>query len=529
MVVTDEPARISECDVGWTVTGSARAAMGTLATGALAMALLIAAAPAVADEPVYVRPFSHWENIAAPEDGADIMRRQMAIIDKLDVRVELNFHRGEFQAAWMAIHAPDVVSKIKQHRYEVAYHPHPVRPFTDIVAGMSNMSWDDAVAAYTDLERCAVDYATAEVDCSRPGGAEVVKSVFGKPLVGVANGGPDAVATYVYKHVLGIPTQLDSGTASYDDIFGDAYMYWYMGQLVFKNPGFARWKVFAERPVGPAVAALPGEGPHLLSVVVSDKLWNTTINEQIDAAWYQGATLASVAPTNRSPVGKVNAWLDRYERVLRDLKGQAKRSGGGYLHTSEVLALVHPVEETLSAAELHTAAEAYLAQTAQRPPLGVSAGPGKVISLTDLYEGLVKSLAAYRETGAVPAQVTTTGLLGPIGDRAVPGGAGQGTLAASDLLVALPQLTDRVPIRVDVGGAGGSIYATEMLWLLSRLYVQVRDGTPDAALQRSSSVLRLEPQGSPIPTQRSDTAKRGSRFDGYTVLQYWTAKPVRWR
>jgi hypothetical protein len=143
-------------------------------------------------------------------------------------------------------------------------------------------------------------------------------------------------------------------------------------------------------------------------------------------------------------------------------------------------------------------------------------------------------------------------LLGPIGDqtgaRAV--GAARGPVTGKALLAAIPAKTDRVPYQLTVADAGSDpILATEAVWLMAKLYASIAAGSGvPATIDRPTVSLRLEPLGAPplriarkgggegrpaagAPPRGGARPTTGatSRWDWYTELQWWTAKPARWR
>jgi hypothetical protein len=510
---------------------------------------------AVAAEPLYFRVFSHYENIVDVEEGVDDIRAQTDALRSLGLVAEHNVHRGEHQAAWWADHAPDVIDRLREPSVSLAYHPHPMRPFTDTIIGMSNLPWDQAVAAFTEFESCAVDFGTGAVDCKRPGGAVAARQIIGKPFDSVCDGGPWAVATYVWTKVFGIPTQLDTGVPQLDGLFGDGtYAYWYMGQLVLKHPNVAQVTVWDQRTTGDVLAQLPGDGPKIVTLLGSDKLHFPEGNEYASERWTAGASVAQLRPTPDllTPPGKRLVWLEKFKSFAKAFAKEATRTGGAVVTGRTLLDRVAPVSERLTRAELDRAAAAWVAATTDRPPLGVDVD-GRVLSSADVYDGLARALVAYRDRGEPPASVDVPGtLLGPIGDqtgaRAV--GAARGPVTGKALLAAIPAKTDRVPYQLTVADAGSDpILATEAVWLMAKLYASIAAGSGvPATIDRPTVSLRLEPLGAPplrlarkgggegrpaagAPPRGGARPTTGatSRWDWYTELQWWTAKPARWR
>lgn len=504
-----------------------------------------------ADTPVYGRIFSHFENLTDLEAGARDILELTSFLESEEMVAEHDLHRAEHQAAWFAEHQPAVIRALQQPTIELGYHPHPTTPFTRVIEGMADLPWDQAVAAFAEFESCAVDFRTSEVDCSRPGGASLLQEIVGKPLTSVNNGGPHAVSTYVYREIYDIPTQLDTGSPSWDDVFGaDTYLYWYMGQLVMKHPRAAQLTTWTDSPPAAVARSLPGEGPHVISLLGSDKMAAPSANEYLNENWVPGRSTPEslrVPASQRNPAGKRQQWIERYRRHARDLARLAQRSGGEILGPTRLLELVHPPIEPLSRADLLDLARQLNAHSGRQLPLGLPVGE-RVISLADAWEGLARALVSYRDGGALPESVIAQGIDGPIGDLVGPRQMMRGhrePLEGETLLAAIPRIEERVAFELVVPEGAAPLYASEALILMARLLLRVESDDELGPIPRTELPLRLDPEGARLSSTsrgpQSAAGARGargrgrggpaatSRWDGYTLLQWWTAKPARWR
>ncbi len=480
--------------------------------------------------PLHGYRFGHFENISDPERSANNVRRHLATAERLGVPIEAYLHRGEHQAAWYALHAPDVIEALRAPGVTLAYHPHGVHPFTDLAEALYALPWDEAVAGFTRLETCAVDYTTAAMDCTRRGGAAAVAEILDRPISAVAYSGVDAVATWVYTRVLGIPVVGDSKEPMATFSGPPVDLYWHMGALVISVPAEAKIEGYAEQERVLALRRLAGPGPRLFSMLASDKADRHDVNDLIDQRYQPGvSTFATVrpAPSELNPTRKIERYWSLQESALRTADAQLVRATGGRWVTSEsLLAMVEPPAELLSAALLDEGAAA------------VAGGLGGVevtlsdrwISHADLYEGLRDALLAWRTTGALPESVTVSGILGPIGEPLaapwpVGGAAARQPVAVETLLAALAGApADRVPYTLSVGADQDPLTPVEQLMALAVAYRAAHAGTPLSHISRSADAPWPVPDG-----VRGGRRTNLSRWDWYTRLQFWTTKRARWR
>lgn len=499
---------------------------------------LSAASPATARSagpPLWVRVFSHFEYLADRDASAAAIRRQAALLAELGIPAEQNLHRGEIQAAYFAERAPDVLEALRAH--EIAYHPHPMPPYRDRTDALRDLPWDEAVAKFRELERCAVDFSTGALDCDRVGGAAAVTALLGEPLVAVCDGGPYAVSGYVWRTDYGIRTRLGSSDQRRTEdeaeaargLFGeDVAAYWYMGALVWKNT--LATKVNPDpADVSAMVAGARGDGPVVIAVVGTDKVAWPGANEYAAELWRPGMRPEDlIPPPDRLwPTSRREAYWQRFAATLRLLRDEVRRRPGSrFLTPTDALALAEAPTGTWTRADVTDAARR-LSGGFDRPPLETLVA-GRPWSLVDVWEGLARAVVAWRTTGRLPDRVEITGILGPVGDpmtAPAPGDPARRRAVAPDVLAAaVPDAFDRVPWALSVGPDQDEVLPAEQIVLLARLVVALdADGT--GAIDRPTTAPWVVP--SDLPERRPGFRTR--RWGFYTELQYWTAKRVRWK
>ncbi len=494
------------------------------------MVLWLSAASGQAAAPLHGYHLAHFEHISDPERSAENIRRHLALAKERGVPIDAYLHRGEHQAAWLAAHAPDVLSALRDPNVTLSYHPHGVRPFTDLAAALHDLPWDEATAAFERLETCAVDYTTAQTDCSRPGGARATAEIVGRPIGAAAFGGVDAVPTWVYTRRLGIPVRGDSKSRMATFSGPPVDVYWHMGALVISVPADGRLPPYAQAQQVDALSALRGPAPRLVSVLATDKVERPDANRLIDQRYRLGeSTLAQVRPRpgELSKPGKVARYWELFETALRAVdRRMVRATDGSWLTSADLLERVVGAAETFSAAQLDQAAAAV-----QTSLSGVEVElPDRRVSHADVYEALRLALLSRRATGALPASVTTAGILGPIGEP-LRGPWSTGGPSARlpvperlliDALSAAP--ADRVAWQLPAGEGQDPLSPVEQLVAMAALYRSLHAGHPLTELPR------LDRAPWPVPGgvrggRRTDL----DRWDWYTRLQFWTTKRARWR
>lgn len=482
------------------------------------------------EAPLHGYRFGHFENISDPQRSAENVRRHLEHARRAGVPLEAYLHRGEHQAAWYAAHAPDVIASLQDASVTVAYHPHGVKPFTDLVAALKSLTWDEAVAGFERLETCAIDYTTAAVDCSRTGGAAAVSEILGRPISAVAYSGIDAVATYVFTHRLSIPVRGDSKSPMGSFSGPPVDLYWHMGALVISLQPDAKLGGYSDQDAVSALRSLSGASPRLFGMLASDKAELHTVNALINERYRPGvSTLSSVRPSDAelNPARKVERYWSLQESALSEAERLLIRpTGGSWMTSDTLLEQVHPPAETLSQADL-------MIGTAV-----VATGLGGLevtladrhISYADLYEGLRAALLAWRADGALPMSVSAAGILGPIGEPLTGpwpsgGAAAREAIPVDALLDALAAApADRVPYTLRCAAGQDPLTPVEQLVAMAATWRSIHADTPLTVVERMATAPWPIPQG-----VRGGHRTNLSRWDWYTRLQFWTTKRARWR
>lgn len=482
------------------------------------------------EPPIYVRAFMHFENYQGLEDGHAYVERILGTLRDRGLPGEPNFHRGEWQARWYVDHAPTLVDDLlAAPGFDIGYHPHPT-PVTDAWLGAStlpcddeaaccdddfergteDLTWSDAVALITDLERCHLDFTTAELDCARPGGAQLMADLLaaphGKGLVSATlSDGPHAVTTHVLREAFGIASHIATNGAGLpaDFLGGDAFAYWYMGTLVFVQP-----EAYDLQPYNPldaglqgtahsctpelavddmvqraeaTLAAASGARPTLVTLHGSDKVRAPAQNDvplcaDLDpapAGCYRAYALCTTRPPDlyprpfSTPMYKndcyVESYFDVYAGVVDFLRAQPRVE---FVSTRQLLGLDGPglfdaAHVELSAAELDAASAVLIGALAASPdglPMEIELDADRGLSAAELHFALTDALTAHASTGALPTSLTSrTEGRGPIGDPfpdgVQPSGAGRAPLDVDALVAWLSSRRDpdAVPLTLAPG------------------------------------------------------------------------------
>lgn len=487
------------------------------------------------EPPIYVRAFMHFENYQGLEDGHTYIERILTTLRDRGLPGEPNFHRGEWQARWYVDHAPALVGELlSDPDFDIAYHPHPT-PVTDawlgeltlpceedaaccegdVARATPDLTWDEAVALITDLERCHLDFTTAELDCGRVGGAQLMADLLaaphGKSLVSATlSDGPHAITTHVLREAFGIASHIASNGAGLPDDFlgGDVFAYWYMGALVFVHP-----EAYDLQPYNPldaglqgsardaeaedctpelavddmiqraqvTLAAASGTGPTLVTLHGSDKVRAPSQNDvplcaDLDPeplGCYRAYALCSTRPPDlyprsfTTPTYKsdcyVESYFDVYAGVVDFLRTQPRVE---FVSTRRLLGLdgariFDPAPVELTAAELDAAAATLIAALNASPvglPMEIEIDAYRGLSAAELFFALADALIAHAGTGALLPSVTSRPeTLGPIGDPfpagVQPAGGGRDPVAVEALVAWLANRAepDTVPLELAPG------------------------------------------------------------------------------
>lgn len=469
--------------------------------------------------------FGHFENITDPQRSSDNIRRHIALSQSLNVPIEAYLHRGEHQSAWFEANAPQTLEALRDPLVSIAYHPHGIRPFSDLVSALHDRPWEEAVAGFEQLERCAVDYTTAAVNCQQVGGLQAVIDIVGRPVDSVAFSGLSAVSTQVYRHVFGIVVQGDSKSRRVSFVGEDVDVYWYMDSLVISVPARARIAGYAGADAIDALSQRSQDRTHLFSMLATDKVEYSAANRLVDQRYRPNiSTFDDVRPQSSEwiPSRKIEQYWTLQEQALRAASDMLTASGGDWVNSADLLSLVRPSAEVLTLADLDQGCAAF------DPSLPHVEIPltDRHISLADLYGGLRTTLLHWNTHRQLPEEVHVGFILGPTGDLRASGERTPPppTSTAAFLEALASHSTAQIPWALTVDSNQPPLNPVEQLEAMVRLYTSIRQGAPLDLLPR--------PDQSPWPVPggiRGGKRTDLSRWDGYTMLQYWTTKRARWR
>lgn len=528
--------------------------------------------------PIYVRVLFHFENMTNLGPAADDVLAQIEIIDDLNLTGELALHRGEHQARWYELNRPDVIAAIRATDMDLGYHPHQIEPFISRSEELTNLGWDDALAGQRDIAGCSIEVLSGVLDAGcgpgDPGGIAKLRNIIDRDsaFVGLtSDGGINAVTTYVYSRDHGLAVQTTGSYQSFPS--PDTQFFWYMGTLVVKGPAVNKedwWATYDD--IEPELSAFSGLETGFLTILGSDKLRAPGLQDWAIEAYDEGSTdlfdlypprCADEAdcPEGGDDPAEADCWcvweppdLDgcmpnstrgfasdeciaeyfvRFEQLLRDLRDHPRVE---FISSSDVASLVWPASASLSDDQLSEAA-AKLVQvydrTAEgeppRPPVEIEAGQ-RYISLTNLYEALLRALIRERDGGRVTSVTLARGeILGPpIDPRQCPARALPVVAIPVERLINQLDPNDQfIPVEVSltVDGRDQVLGAAEILYLLAQAFLAPRIGRfGDLAVNRPAVQPCPRPTGAPFGDDDTLTA-----WEWHTAMQHWTTKRTDFR
>lgn len=524
------------------------------------------------DKPIYVRVLFHFENTTNIAEAADDVLAQVEIVDRLGLPGEVDMHRGEHHARWYEQNRPDVLSAILASDLQLGYHPHMIEPFQSRVDELTDLSWDDAVAGQRDLAGCPIEFLSGEVDesCGRDtGGLARLRSIMGtEQFVGItSDGGINAVPTYVFSKDYGISVQTTGSYRTFPT--PDTPFFWFMGTLVITGSAINKddwWATYDQ--LEPELDAISGSEIGYITVLGSDKLRAPSLQDWAVEHYVEGDTdmfdlyppeCASQrdCPEGGDDPALADCWcvsdppdLDdcmpgigfasetciaeyftRFDQLLRDLQANPRVE---FVGPRELFNRVHPAGASLSPDDLSDAAtrlvRVYERTTPEgeppRPPVEVQAGE-TFISLTNLYEALLRSLQRYRDNGSFPQNAIAQGeILGPPAEpqqcnsRSLP----TVDIPASRLVNRLNLDSEFVPVEVSLTLDAGeqTLGAAEILYLLAKMYLELEEnGGQMGAVAVARPPIRPCPRPTGAP---GDDDEQLSAWEWHTAIQHWTTK-----
>lgn len=422
---------------------------------------------------------------ATKDQFVSTLNRHLDLMERLGIRADYYFTglAAEKLAEW----SPETVARLLKSPHGINYHGANRPPYPRLIDQVHGEDWEEDVATVRTYEVEGINPATEE----HVGGLAAFRAVLGREPFATGRFF-EASILYVNKDLgarMGVGLKDNTG-ASRDDV-------WFLG--VLNRPTQAGLPAS-----GLARAAIRGEDERFLAYA-RDLLGNL-----------DGPFPVAVLPIHdhdfykHPPADQEKVW-DLYERVLR----LALDLGYRVVTMREIYAMVHNGPAPLiSRDELFQAAQE-LIETMEKtgyPPEYMTEGE-MPYSLAEVFEGLVRALVAYRETGHLPDRVQTHDLLGPT--EAFTSHIVRAVVSCEALLDAVAAvsraLTEHIPAQVIVDDH--NVNSAEFLYLMAQEYVACTEGMPVSVTLRPIGLLPL----SVVENQEADPLTR---------LQFWTYKPA---
>ncbi|MFQ6057708.1 MAG: hypothetical protein ACE5MB_02355, partial [Anaerolineae bacterium] len=459
-------------------------------------------------------------NQATAEQFVPTLNRHLNLMDSLGLRADYYFTglAAEHLADW----SRETITHLLSSDHGINYHGANRPPYPQLVEQVLGEEWEQDVATAQAYEAQGINPATGE----HVGGIAAFREVFGQD--------PFATGRFFEASILYVDKEMGAKMAvglkgntggSRDDA-------WFLGVL--------------NRPTQ---AGLPVAG--LVDAALNDRGDEYLARARAILTGVTGPMPLVAFPIHdhdfyrHSPPDQEKVWV-LYEQVLR----LALDLGFQPVTMHDLYALVqNGPAPTLSQQNLFAAAQSLMGTMEETgyppeyvsphplppwPPLPPSqfwergkggwgdGGEGQAyLTLAEAFEGLARALAAYRQTGSLPASVYTHDLLGPTAYFTSPAlSSAEGSVtpttvpadAVLDAAVAVSQtITDRIPSQVTVGSR--IVNPAEFLYLMAQEYVAVMGGGPAPVALRPISTL-------PLAVIQNDLA------DPLTKLQFWTYKPA---
>jgi hypothetical protein len=536
--------------------------------------------PRVGDRPIYVRVLFHFENITEMNEGGDLVLEQLQLMERLGLPGEVDLHRGEHQARYYELLRPDIIEALAETTLNLGYHPHLIEPFLSRVDDLEHMSWNDAVAGMRAQTECPIEVRSGEIteNCAATGwgGLRRVIEVLGRnDLVGAtSDGGINAVPTYVLGRDYGVRVQ---NTGSYESFpEPEVRFFWYMGTLVVKGPACNKsdwWTTFDA--LADTLDAIPGPETGFLTILGSDKARAPGMQDWAIEHWEQDATdlfdlfppvcasrgdcpasadeaytadcwcenevddLDDCMPNGTHGLASdacFDAYLPRFEDLLTAFSSHPRVE---FVGSADLAELVRPAGARLTMDILDLAASrlinSYDARAndgeVPRPMVEVPAGD-TYLSLTNLYEGLLRSLLGYQTNGRFAADVRTNGtLLGPqIDPEDCPADkVAQVSVPLRRLIGTLDPDAEFVTAAASlvIDGTEYTFNAPELLYLLAKAYRQLRRTGGElnrVTVARPAVRPCPRPTGTPFDDDADLTA-----WEWHSSMQHWTTQRTDFR
>ena len=422
---------------------------------------------------------------ADKEELVGTLERHLDLMDEFGVVADYYFTglAAEKLAQW----SRDTITRLLNSDHGINYHGANRPPFPQLVEQVQGQDWEADVATVRTYEAEGVNPATGE----HVGGIAAFREVFGQD--------PFATGRFFEASILYVDKEMGARMAvglkgntggSRDDA-------WFLGVL-------NRPTQVGLSASGLAQAAIEGRAEEYLAYARS---LLTSVEGPMPLASFPIHDHDFFAHT---PANQEKVW-DLYERVLylaldlgfqpvtmRDIYDMVQNGPAPVLSRDELLHAAQTISQTIGITNC--------------PPEYLTVD-GTPYSLAESFEALASALAAYRQTGSLPASVDTHDLLGPT--AVYTSSVMPVTLSADvvlDAAVAVSTaITDRIPSQVTVGDQTAN--PAEFLYLMAYEYAAIAQGAPSPVTLRAVNTLPL-------------SVTQNQEADPLTKLQFWTFKPA---
>jgi len=434
---------------------------------------------------------------AAAQQFVPTLNRHLDLMDRLGLAADYYFTglAAEKLAEW----STQTVTCLLESSYGLHYHGANRPPYPQLVDQVLGQDWEQDVATARTYEADGLNPATG----AHVGGIAAFRNVFGQD--------PFATGRFFEASILAVDKEMgvcmavgledNTGASRSDPSTGSGRRAWFMGVL-------RRSESLALGPAPLVDAALHDQTEDYLAQVRA-QLTSLTDPVPIVALLIHDHDFYKHPPADQEKIWAL------YEQVLEltqerptslafssvtlhDIYALAKNGPAPTLTQDELLQIAQVLSQTMGATGY--------------PPEYVTADDTPY-SLAESFEPLAHALAAYHQTGSLPASVETHDLLGPT--VVFHSDLTPATVPADNVLDAAvaisAAITDRLPSQVGVGSQ--TVNPAEFLYLMAQEYAAVAQGTTAPVTLRSISAL-------PLATIQN------FRADPLTKLQFWTYKPA---
>lgn len=480
-------------------------------------------------KPIFFHVYFHFENFHKPEVSFECIRRELEILQKYDVRGDVNFF--DVMAEMIRDKNPDLLQFIQEVDMPLGYHSHFLP--NPRLARIEDKEWSEAVKMYTESEGWGVEAKITREERedmlrmnkslvpSKLGGLVETQKIFGKKAIMECPFSSNAPVAYALRKHFNIRTAVDGGSHSfmrarrprrpdhlwtYDEYLGHwTYLYWFMDLLFIKHP----W--------------------HALSP--SEDIFKKKVKNLPRDRWH----MIPFAGTDHPPSDRENYYRS-FENFIKYIveKFIPRNPGSKFVTPEELLEMVVRYKErTLRKEEVRKAAIFIFQNWVGRPPTYVELD-GDFLSLVEVFQVLTQSLAYYHNNGSLPESVKIDeDVIGPIGnleeynvlER-------QKVLSGDDVLATASSINidNQIPYKIHLEPNGLEVNAAEFLLTMALELQEIHEeGRPEsvdldtAHIEPFNPTLGIAPLKMHVP-YREITGF--TRMNWYTRLQQWTAKPA---